>query len=189
MRFTHSNFTVRTVLLTVCILLLGASWAVAQQQVNLTAAPSSITLPDGSSVPMWGYTCGPTAGGASCVKLNPTAPGCSPVVITVTTGQTLTINLTNSLSFGAGGANKIPTSLTIVGQLGGGLGTSRTSTAIPDHTVQTLPWPASSSDPGDGANTPPPQGNRVQSFATEVAAGATTSLTWTAPNPGTYLLE
>ena len=29
----------------------------------------------------------------------------------------------------------------------------------------------------------------MQSFATEVAAGATTALTWTAPRPGTYLLE
>ena len=29
-----------------------------QQQVNLTAGPTSITLPDGSSVPMWGYSCG-----------------------------------------------------------------------------------------------------------------------------------
>ena len=33
------------------------------------------------------------------------------------------------------------------------------------------------------------QGPRVQSFSTEVAAGATTSLTWTAPRPGTYLIE
>jgi hypothetical protein len=186
MRFTHSNKTVRTVLLAVYILLLGASWAVAQQQVNLTAAPSSVTLPDGSSVPMWGYTCGATVGGAGCAKLNPAAVGWSPVVITVTTGQNLTINLTNSLTFSG---NNIPTSLTIVGQLGAGLGTARTTTDSPAHTPQTLTWPASSSDPGDGANTPPPQGARVQSFATEVAAGATTSLTWTAPNPGTYLLE
>src|SRR5262252_496227 len=186
MRFTHSNLTVKTVLLAVCILLLGASWAVAQQQVNLTAAPSSVTLPDGNSVPMWGYTCGGTVGGAGCQKLNPTGPGWSPVVITVTTGQNLTINLTNNLVFGG---VSLPTSLTIVGQVGGGLGTGATSTASPTHAVQTLTWPASSSDPGDGANTPPPQGNRVQSFATEVAAGATTSLTWTAPNPGTYLLE
>ncbi|HXJ90059.1 MAG TPA: hypothetical protein VMS18_24820 [Candidatus Binatia bacterium] len=186
MRFTHSDKTVKTVLLAVCILLLGASWAVAQQQVNLTAGPTSITLPDGSAVPMWGYTCGTTAGGAGCAKLNPSAAGWSPVVITVTTGQNLTINLTNSLTFG--GAS-IPTSLTIVGQVGGGLGTGATSTPSPAHPVQTLTWPASSSDPADGANTPPPQGNRVQSFATEVAVGATTSLTWTAPNPGTYLLE
>src|SRR5215470_8862763 len=180
MRFTHSNLTVRTVLLAVCILLLGASWAVAQQQVNLTAAPSSITLPDGSAVPMWGYTCGATVG-AGCAKLNPSAAGWSPVVITVTTGQNLTINLTNNLVFSG---VSLPTSLTIVGQLGGGLGTGATSTPSPAHPVQTLTWPASSSDPGDGANTPPPQGPRVLSFATQVAAGATTSLTWTAPNPG-----
>jgi len=163
-----------------------ATWASAQQQVSLTAAPGSITLPDGSSVPMWGYTCGAVAGGAGCQKLNPAATGWSPVVITVTTGQNLQINLTNNLTFGA---TSIPTSLTIVGQLGGGLGTSRTITASPDHPVQTLTWPASSSSTDDGANLPPPQGPRVQSFATEVAAGATTSLTWTAPNPGTYLLE
>ena len=186
MRFIHSNKTIRTVLLTICILLLGASWAVAQQTVNLTAAPSSVALPDGSSVPMWGYTCGATAGGAGCAKLNPAAAGWSPVVITVTTGQNLIINLTNNLTFS--GAS-IPTSLTIVGQLGGGLGKSATTTPSPAHPVQTLTWPASSSNPGDGANTPPPQGPRVQSFATEVAAGATTSLTWTTPNEGTYLIE
>jgi hypothetical protein len=135
---------------------------------------------------MWGYTCGATTGGAGCAKLNPTASGWSPVVITVTTGQNLTINLNNSLTFVGGG---IPTSLTIVGQLGGGLGTGSTSTPSPAHPAQTLTWPASSDTLDDGANTPPPQGNRVRSFSTEVAAGATTALTWTAPNPGTYLLE
>src|ERR1700757_3104488 len=172
MRFTHSNKTVRTVLLAVCILLLGASWAVAQQQVNLIAGPSSITLPDGSSVPMWGYTCGAPVDPpslATCAKLNPSATGWSPVVITVPTGQTLQINLTNNLIFGG---NKIPTSLTIVGQLGGGLGTARTTTDSPTHPSQTLTWPASSSDPGDGANTPPPQGPRVRSMAGEVTAVA-----------------
>ena len=33
------------------------------------------------------------------------------------------------------------------------------------------------------------QGVRVQSFSTEVAAGATTALTWKALRPGTYLIE
>ena len=32
--------------------------AVSYAQVNLTAGPSSVTLPDGSNVPMWGYSCG-----------------------------------------------------------------------------------------------------------------------------------
>ena len=188
MRFTHSNKAVKTVLLALYILL-GASWAVAQQQINLTAGATTVTLPDGSSVPMWGYSCGTVVGGstATCAALNPAAAGWSPVVITVPTGQTLKINLTNNLTFSNG--NSVPTSLTIVGQLGGGLGRSATSTASPDHPVQTLTWPASSSAPADGSNTPPPQGPRVQSFSTEVAAGATTGLTWTAPREGTYLLE
>ena len=75
MRFTHFNKTIRTVLSAVCIILIGASWAVAQQQVNLTAAPSSVTLPDGNSVPMWGYTCGGTVGdpGAGCLNDCPAA--------------------------------------------------------------------------------------------------------------------
>jgi len=48
-------------------------------------------------------------------------------------------------------------------------------------------WPAA--DPST-LNYPATQGPRVQSFSTEVAAGATSPpLTWTAPRPGTYLLE
>ncbi len=189
MQFNHSKATVRTIVVAVFILLLGASWAVAQQQVNLIAGPAAINLPDGSSVPMWGYSCGTPVDGstATCASLNPAASGAwSPVVITVPTGQSLQINLTNNLTFGG---NSIPTSLTIVGQLGGGLGRSATSTPSPAHDPQTITWPASSSNPADGVNVPPPQGARVQSFATEVAAGATTSLTWTTPREGTYLLE
>ena len=199
MRSNHPKLTARTIVLAVCVLLLGVTWAAAQQQVNLTAGPSTITLPDGSSVPMWGYSCGAAVANstATCTSLNPTATGWSPVVITVPTGQTLQINLTNNLTFGA---NNIPTSLTIVGQLGGGLGgstascngtssTGATCTASPKHDPQTLTWPSSSTDLADGAFTPPPQSPRVQSFATEVPAGATTSLTWTTPREGTYLLE
>jgi hypothetical protein len=190
MRFHHPKATLGTMILAVCVLLLGASWAGAQQQINLTAGPTTITLPDGASVPMWGYSCGAVVSGstASCAKLNPNASLWSPVVITVPTGATLQINLTNNLSFN-GNNNKIPTSLTIVGQLGGGLGKSATTTPSPTHAPQTLTWPASSTDLNDGANTPPPQAERVQSFSTEVPAGQTTSLTWTTPREGTYLLE
>ena len=39
------------------------------------------------------------------------------------------------------------------------------------------------------SNIPPNQGQRVQSFSTEVAAGTTTALTWAGLKPGTYLLE
>src|SRR6266446_9481020 len=107
MRFNYLKATLRTTAVAVLVLLLGASWAVAQQQINLTAGPTSITLPDGTVVPMWGYSCDATqvAGStATCAPLNPAAAtlgGWSPVVITVPTGQDLQINLTNTLSFGA----------------------------------------------------------------------------------------
>src|ERR671924_393052 len=100
------------------ILLLASGASYAQQVVNLAAGPATATLPDGSTVPMWGYTCGAAvatnpAPAAPCTALNPavqafntattTAPAsvgsmCSPVVITVpyvATGTSLTINLTN----------------------------------------------------------------------------------------------
>ena len=87
--------------------------------------------------------------------------------------------------------NSVPTSLVIVGQVGGGLGdpTQRTTTLPPDHSgaQPNVTWPIASAGGGDG--TPPLQGRRVQSFSTEVAAGATTALTWTSLQPGTYLIE
>src|SRR5216683_3258903 len=203
MRSTTLKSILKTAMLAMAGLLLTAGASFAQQQVNLTAAPTTTTLPDGTTVPMWGYNCGALGVGvistATCAPLNPNAPaaiaatattaavpaGWSPVVITVPAGQSLQINLTNSLVFGA---NSVPTSLTIVGQLGGGLGTTATSTGSPDHSMaQQTTWPIA--NPGVAANTPPAQSPRVQSFSTEVAAGATTALTWTAPRPGTYLIE
>ena len=47
MRFNYPKVTARTTVLAVLVLLLGASWAVAQQQINLIAGPTTITLPDG----------------------------------------------------------------------------------------------------------------------------------------------
>jgi hypothetical protein len=174
-----------------CILPFAAVMTLGQQTINLIAGPANTTLPNGSSVPMWGYSCGAAVTGttATCTALNPASTGWSPVVITVPTGQALTINLTNNLSFTAGtGTNAVPTSLVIVGQLGGGLGdsTKRTTTPSPNHPDQTLTWPAAGAD---ATNTSPPQAPRVQSFSTEVAAGVTTALSWPALRPGTYLIE
>jgi Bacterial Ig domain len=180
------------------VLLLGSGACYAQQQINLSANPASATLPDGSQVPMWSYSCGDLVAGsmATCAALNPVAAGgWSPVVITVPTGLDLQINLTNNLSFtpvGSATANGVPTSLTIVGQLGGGLGdtTQRTTTASPAHAQQGVTWATVNSASGTTPTfTPPPQGPRVQSFSTEVAAGATAQLIWKAPRPGTYLIE
>jgi hypothetical protein len=188
------------------VLLLASGAAVAQQQINLSAGATAAVTPDGTTVPMWGYSCDATqvAGStATCAPLNTVAATgglWSPVVITVPTGQDLQVNLTNNLSFGAT-PNTIPTSLVIVGQLGGGLGTTATSTASPDHTnAQPLTWPIAGNAPGTaltGVGVPPAQGTRVQSFSTEVVVGTPASLCWgvcgvtgaPALKPGTYLIE
>src|SRR5206468_11927290 len=86
----------KTAVLITTVLLLGAGLAVAQQTINLTAAPTTVTLPDGSTVPMWGYFCGAAdaVSTATCAALNPLSVSTwSPVVITVPAGQTLQINL------------------------------------------------------------------------------------------------
>src|ERR1700757_3631088 len=107
MRSNYLKTCLKTAVFLTAVFLLGAGLAVAQQQVNLTAGPTTVTLPDGSVVPMWGYSCNatqPTGTLATCANLNPLAPaatattpaGWSPVIITIPTGQILQINLTNN---------------------------------------------------------------------------------------------
>jgi hypothetical protein len=211
MRSNNYKSVLKHAALAASVLLLASGAAFGQQQINLTAGPATATLPDGTGVPMWGYSCDATqvtGSTATCTALNKAVAAAaltttpllgvwSPVVITVPTGQDLQINLTNSLTFTGG---NVPTSLVIVGQLGGGLGTTATSTASPDHTnAQPVTWPIAGDLPGapvTGVGTPPVQGTRVQSFATEVAVGTPASLCWgvcgaggQALKPGTYLIE
>src|SRR6516164_4613742 len=74
------------------ILLLSAGTSFGQQQINLTAGPTATTLPDGTTVPMWGYSCGApvvvggAASTASCAALNPYAAGGSLGGVIVTNG-------------------------------------------------------------------------------------------------------
>jgi hypothetical protein len=184
----------KTTIAAALFLVSGAAFA---QSVNLTAAPVTAALPDGQAVPMWGYGCG-AATGATCVPAK-AGGGWSPVVITVAPGP-LTINLTNNLPTPPGAASGIPTSLVIVGQLGGGLGAAPSRTPSPVHAPQGTTWPAAGiadstacapgGNPGAAATfCPPAQKDRVQSFATEVAKGATTALTWSNLKPGTYLIH
>src|SRR5215472_19340828 len=198
MRSVHYKSAPVKSALAATVLLLGSGAAFGQ--VSLTATPLPTALPDGTTVAMWGYTCGTSTGPATCAALNPavaSAGGWSPVLITVPTGQDLSITLTNNLSFN--GTN-IPTSLTIVGQLGGGLGNSATSVLSPDHTnAQPITWPVAADAPGApvvGVGVPPMQGNRVVSLATEVVVGTPQTLCWgvcgvggPALKAGTYLIE
>lgn len=83
-------------LLAVCFLAVGASPA-ATVMVDLQAGVTTKTLPDSATVTMWGF--GLLAG-------SPSVPGPQ---ITVTEGDTLTLNVTNNLSG--------PVSLAIAGQI------------------------------------------------------------------------
>ena len=131
------------------IVLLAASGgaAMAASTVTLVATPGSTILPDGRNVPMWGYTCGDSltpavpSGNASCATASGTLQSAStwqPPVITVPAGQ-LTITLVNHLA--GSGAPNIPTSIIIDGQVGGGLGNSRTTSPSPVHAPQGTTWP------------------------------------------------
>ena len=134
------NYSLAVLAATILCLESSASHA---QSVNLTAKPSAAVLPDGQTVSMWGFSCNdPGSAPASCSAANPNASGnWSPVVITTTPGS-LTINLTNNLPVASGATTGIPTSLTIVGQVGGGLGTGSSSVASPTHSSQTTTtWP------------------------------------------------
>jgi hypothetical protein len=209
MRITKK--TLSTAILAGTALLLTAGIASAQAVVNLTASRQTTLLPDGNSVPMWGWTCGTAtaaAVGATCTSLNYTNGALAPqvggttwqpplIVVPYVAGKTsLTINLTNSLP--------VETSLVILGQAGGGLGAPvreagpRTDGAHGGQTATT--W----TTVNPGAFTPPTQGNRVRSFTsvevpgvatvgatpiTTGAAGAPPSYSWTNLSPGTYLIR
>jgi hypothetical protein len=216
MRSNYLKATLEAAIFAVTVLLLTAGFASAQGVVYLTAAQQTTVLPDGNPVPMWGWTCGgvtgsPTAAvaatgtGVTCTSLTyNTATGLhnaqtsiatwQPPLIVVpylATGTSLTINLYNSLP--------VETSLVIIGQTGGSLGTvtaaQRESGPRADgaHAGQTATtW----TQVLPGGFTPPTQGNRVRSFVPEVAgvatvgaAPATIAYSWTGLKPGTYLIR
>jgi hypothetical protein len=73
MRTCNFKSLIKTALRVACLLPFAAVAAFGQQQVNLTAAPTMATLPDGSVVPMWGYSCAPALAvpsTATCAALN-----------------------------------------------------------------------------------------------------------------------
>lgn len=167
----------------VTILLLAAAVCSAQS-VSLIAGRQNTTLPNGTSVPMWGFSCDTVtlpAGNATCAALNKSS-GWAPPLITVPANSNLTITLKNTLP--------VPTSLVIVGQVvGGGLGTPKTMPS-PVHQPQGATWPiAAPAGGGNATFTPPSQAERVQSFGSEVAPSGSQSYNWIGLKPGTYLIE
>ena len=63
----------------------------------------------------------------------------------------MTITLVNKLDFGAA-KQKIPTSLVIVGQLGGGLGATPARMPSPEHGTQGTTWPGTQGDTANGVS-------------------------------------
>ena len=206
MRSNYPKATLEAATIAGTILLSMAGVSSAQTTVNLTASQQTTVLPDGNTVPMWGWTCGTgtaAATGATCTALtyntatgvlNPQIGGTTwqpPLIVVpyVSTGTSLTINLTNNLP--------VETSLVIIGQAGGGLGAPvreagpRTDGAHAGQTATT--WPIVTPN----SFTPPTQGERARTFTSiEVAGVATVGAvpavgvySWTNLKPGTYLIR
>ncbi len=167
-------FAIATLLLSV-----GACFG---QSVSLQATRQSTILPDGKTVPMWGLVCRAVTAPATCTAVNGSAQAggstWQPPLIRVPSGTSLTINLSNSLP--------VPTSLAIIGQNGGSLG-SPVKVASPVHSPQTMTtWPIQTS----ATFTPPSQPPRAESFVPEAAPGTgTQTYSWSSLRPGTYIIE
>ncbi|MGF6604340.1 hypothetical protein P3T23_009095 [Paraburkholderia sp. GAS448] len=200
----------------VCAMTMCVSASVSAQSVttvNLTAQRMTAALPDGTTVPMWGYCTNDAAQGAALgggslrtanVCSRTPAGSTTPVpntvwapgpTIVVPVGNSLRINLTNNLPSGT------PTSLVILGQIGGSAGQpTRDADPIVHPTVTITTWPANGQAATSGGFVPPQQAARARAFAQEANSGATVSYTWNtniAPagaspmylKPGTYLYE
>src|SRR5260370_35391617 len=75
MRMNNLKAILKAALRVVIVLPFAAVVAFGQQTINLTAAPTATTAPDGTVVPMWGYFCGAaaanTAPAATSAALDP----------------------------------------------------------------------------------------------------------------------
>src|SRR5258706_9980699 len=162
----HMRANIKATLLAVT-LFLTVGLSSAQTTVYLTAAKSTASLPDGNKVPMWGFACdnaqaSATAGACSSLNAAAGTGWAPPVIVVPASAPSLTIHLTNTLL--------VPTSVVILGQLGGGLGTPSKFDG-PAHDPYSLTWPvAGNPAAGDPVFTPPKQGQREQSLGLDAGA-------------------
>lgn len=185
------NSRLQASVLTLGLLLATGTTFAASTTVNLTAQRARTTFPDGTTVPMWGMCSTDTAGAVSLGGATLTGGACTTTVanwapgpiITIpydAAGTSLTINLINNLP--------TPTSLVILGQLGGGVGQPNKEPS-PVHLPSEVSWPGTP-EVGGPVFTPPAQGLRARSFSPEAAAnGGTQTYTWANLKPGTYIYE
>jgi large repetitive protein len=177
--------------------------SVGTPTVNLTAERMVATLPDGTSAPMWGYCATGWSDGTTAMTLPTTTRTCTSAGATIaawTPGPTLIVKAGSTaapatLNIQLTNALPTPTSLVILGQLGGGLGTPM-RLASPTHSAQTQStWFVNAPCKTDGTTAckpfvPPQQADRVMSFGAQVGVnGGSATLSWTNLKPGTYLYE
>lgn len=188
------RISMRARLVLALLLSTGVAASHAATTVNLTVQRATAVMANGTKVPMWQF-CGSTAANADATPSAGTAagPGTSCTggwapgpTITVPAGDALTINLSNTLN--------VPTSVVVLGQLGGGLGLGSNRMASPPHGGQQYSTFPSNSGPVDVPFKPPAQPSRIRSFGSEVAAGTAAaptvgSFTWARLKPGTYIYE
>jgi len=153
-------------LLIALALMAGPSFAATY---NLRAGTTDVLMPDGETIPMWGFSCDSAVTPAVCPSPGVvTVPG--PTLPVPTGDTTLTINLTNDLA--------VPVSIVIPGQ---------TPASAP-----VITW-IDSAGAVVSTGTTRPAGDttsRARSFATETAAGpggGPVPYTWSNLKPGTYL--
>jgi hypothetical protein len=175
--------------------LLGAGGVQAATTVNLTAQRASLTLPDGTVTPMWSY-CGAAATATGVTNVGVTSGGACPAASTTgalpawTQGPTIVVPAGDPLTISLANQLPTPTSITILGQIGGGIGKPNYALS-PAHTGASLTTFVGQAP----ANfTPPTQGPRARSFAPEAdgavgGVAGTQTYTWTNLKPGTYLYE
>ena len=76
---SKSKTTLKAAVLVSVFLLFASATGFGQQVVNLMAGSTTTTLPDGTVLPMWGYTCQPLATGvtssATCAPLSGASSG------------------------------------------------------------------------------------------------------------------
>ncbi|HEX8801814.1 MAG TPA: hypothetical protein VF772_24540 [Terriglobales bacterium] len=118
---SKSRTTLKAAVLVSAFLVFAAVTGFGQQQVNLTAGPATTTLPDGTTLPMWGYSCGGAATGstATCAPLTGSSSGAA----TGALGGFYVLN-------GGSGYTTTPPTVTITPAVGNTPTTAAAATAI-----------------------------------------------------------
>jgi len=165
MNIKLSKFTHIVLLFALVLLVLPGIASAAVVDVYLSVQATTVTMPDSTVVPVWGFAQCTDGTFATC---NPaTIPGPR---ITAVEGDDLTIHLQNTLL-------NFPVSVVIPGQ---------TTTMTPVWVDIADPYGAAT---GTGSRPALDTTSRVRSFTYETAPATTNTYTWASVKPGTYIYE